>query len=83
VGLGRVTEGIACIRDSVPMFFEMGEPYEAADVLSQLGTIHLRYGDRALARECWVRSVRLLTELGHPDADDVRAKLAALVGAGS
>jgi DNA-binding SARP family transcriptional activator len=83
VGLGRVAEGIACIRDSVSMFFEMGEPYEAADVLAQLGTIHLRYGDRALARECWVRSVRLLTELGHPDADDVRAKLAALVGTGS
>ncbi|MEV6648593.1 BTAD domain-containing putative transcriptional regulator [Amycolatopsis sp. NPDC051371] len=83
VGLGRVDEGIACIRDSVSMFFEMGEQYEAADVLAQLGTIHLRHGDRALARECWVRSVRLLTELGHPDADDVRAKLAALVGAGS
>ncbi len=83
VGLGRVDEGIACIRDSVPMFFEMGEQYEAADVLAQLGTIHLRYGDRAVARECWVRSARLLTELGHPDADDVRAKLAALVGAGS
>lgn len=62
------------------MFFTMGEHYEAADVLSQLGTIHLRQGDGALARECWVRSARLLTELGHPDADDVRAKLAALVG---
>lgn len=83
VGLGRVEEGIACVRDSVSMFFEMGEQYEAADVLAQLGTIHLRHGDRVLARECWVRSVRLLTELGHPDADDVRAKLAALVGAGS
>ncbi|MEU8638426.1 BTAD domain-containing putative transcriptional regulator [Amycolatopsis sp. NPDC048633] len=83
VGLGRVDEGIACIRDSVSMFFERGEQYEAADVLAQLGTIHLRHGDRAVARECWVRSVRLLTELGHPDADDVRAKLAALVGAGS
>ncbi|MFJ9781338.1 AfsR/SARP family transcriptional regulator [Amycolatopsis sp. NPDC101161] len=83
VGLGRVAEGIAVIRESVSMFFEMGEPYEAADVLAQLGAIHLRQGDRALARECWVRSVRLLTELGHPDADDVRAKLAALVGSGS
>ncbi|GLY35503.1 SARP family transcriptional regulator [Amycolatopsis sp. NBRC 101858] len=82
VGLGRVDEGIACVRDSVAMFFEMGEQYEAADVLAQLGTIHLRHGDRAVARECWVRSVRLLTELGHPDADDVRAKLAALVAAG-
>ncbi|MFJ1766733.1 BTAD domain-containing putative transcriptional regulator [Amycolatopsis sp. NPDC088138] len=81
IGLGRLDEGIACIRDSVEMFFAMGEQYEAADVLAQLGTIHLRHGDAAPARECWVRSVRLLTELGHPDADDVRAKLAALVGA--
>ncbi|MEU4251316.1 BTAD domain-containing putative transcriptional regulator [Amycolatopsis sp. NPDC026612] len=79
IGLGRLDEGIACIRDSVEMFFAMGEQYEAADVLSQLGTIHLRHGDAALARECWLRSVRLLTELGHPDADDVRAKLAASV----
>ncbi|MEU7789612.1 BTAD domain-containing putative transcriptional regulator [Amycolatopsis sp. NPDC049159] len=82
IGLGRLDEGIACIRESVSMFFEMGELYEAADVLAQLGTIYSRYGDEALARECWLRSVRLLTELGHPDADDVRAKLAALVSAG-
>jgi DNA-binding SARP family transcriptional activator len=80
VGLGRFEEGIACVRESVEMFFAMGEQYEAADVLAQLGTIHLRQGDRALARACWLRSVRLLTELGHPDVDDVRAKLAALVG---
>ncbi len=83
LGLGRLAEGIACISESVEMFFTMGEHYEAADVLSQLGTIHLRHGDGALARECWVRSARLLTELSHPDADDVRAKLAALVGASS
>ncbi|MGW5746691.1 BTAD domain-containing putative transcriptional regulator [Amycolatopsis sp. NPDC003861] len=83
IGLGRFDEGIACIRDSVAMFFAMDEQYEAADVLAQLGTIHLRHGDAALARECWLRSVRLLTELGHPDADDVRAKLAALVVVGA
>ncbi|WP_410669796.1 AfsR/SARP family transcriptional regulator [Amycolatopsis sp. cmx-4-68] len=83
VGLGRLDEGIACIRDSVEMFLAMGEQYEAADVLAQLGTVHLRSGDTALAREYWLRSVRLLTELGHPDADDVRAKLAALVGSSS
>ncbi|WP_206785288.1 AfsR/SARP family transcriptional regulator [Amycolatopsis sp. MtRt-6] len=82
IGLGRVEEGIACLRDSVEMFFTMGEQYEAADVLAQLGQVYLRYGDAAAARECWLRSVRLLTELGHPDADDVRAKLAALVVVG-
>ncbi|MET8995278.1 BTAD domain-containing putative transcriptional regulator [Amycolatopsis sp. NPDC004169] len=83
IGLGRFEEGIACIHESVEMFFAMDEQYEAADVLAQLGTIHLRHGDAALARECWLRSVRLLTELGHPDADDVRAKLAALVVVGA
>jgi tetratricopeptide (TPR) repeat protein len=83
IGLGRLDEGIACFTDAVRMFFTMGELYEAADVLSQLGAIHLRRGNRELARNCWLRSVRLLTELGHPDADDVRAKLAALVGAAS
>ncbi|SED72457.1 DNA-binding transcriptional activator of the SARP family [Amycolatopsis tolypomycina] len=82
IGLGRVEEGIACLRDSVRMFFSMGEQYEAADVLAQLGQVQLRHGDPAAARECWLRSVRLLTELGHPDADDVRAKLAALVVVG-
>ncbi|GHG16098.1 MULTISPECIES: AfsR/SARP family transcriptional regulator [Amycolatopsis] len=82
IGLGRLEEGIACIRDSVEMFFAMDEQYEAADVLAQLGQVYLRHGDAAQARECWLRSVRLLTELGHPDADDVRAKLAALVVVG-
>ncbi|HET6290377.1 MAG TPA: hypothetical protein VFG15_26960, partial [Amycolatopsis sp.] len=54
--------------------------YEAADVLAQLGGIHLRRGDPPAARACWLRSVRVLTELSHPDAEDVRAKLASLVG---
>ncbi|HKN55264.1 MAG TPA: tetratricopeptide repeat protein, partial [Amycolatopsis sp.] len=83
IGLGRLDEGVACFTEAVRRFFTMGEQYEAADVLAQLGTIHLRNGNRGLARDCWLRSVRLLTELGHPDADDVRAKLAALVGAAS
>lgn len=79
LGLGRHSEGIECMSDAVDMFFAMGEQYEAADVLSQLGSAHLRLGHIAAARDCWLRSVRLLTEIGHPDVDDVRAKLAALV----
>ncbi len=80
VGLGRGGEGIACMRQAVEMFFAHGELYEAADVLAQLGGIQLRLGDPAAARECWLRSVRVLTELSHPDAEDVRTKLASLVG---
>lgn len=79
VGLGRGDEGIACMRRAVEMFFAHGELYEAADVLAQLGGIHLRLGDPSSARDCWLRSVRVLTELAHPDAEDVRTKLASLV----
>ncbi|SEP27173.1 DNA-binding transcriptional activator of the SARP family [Amycolatopsis saalfeldensis] len=79
LGLGRHREGIECMSDAVDMFFAMGEQYEAADVLAQLGSAHLRLGHVAAARDCWLRSVRLLTDIGHPDVDDVRAKLAALV----
>ncbi|MDT8911108.1 BTAD domain-containing putative transcriptional regulator [Amycolatopsis sp. PS_44_ISF1] len=79
LGLGRHGEGIECMSDAVDMFFAMGERYEAGDVLAQLGSAHLRLGHVAAARDCWLRSVRLLTEIGHPDGDDVRAKLAALV----
>lgn len=68
------------MRRAVEMFFAHGELYEAADVLAQLGGIHLRLGDPSSARECWLRSVRVLTELAHPDAEDVRTKLASLVG---
>ncbi|WP_344862648.1 AfsR/SARP family transcriptional regulator [Amycolatopsis ultiminotia] len=80
LGLGRHTEGIECMSEAVDMFFAMGEEYEAADVLSDLGSAHLSQGRPAAARDCWLRAVRLLTTLAHPDADTVRAKLATLVG---
>jgi DNA-binding SARP family transcriptional activator len=83
IGVGRYDEGVACMRLAVEMFFTRGELYEAADVLNQLGVVFLTAGDRSQARDCWLRSARVLTELSHPDAADVRAKLAALVGLAS
>jgi DNA-binding SARP family transcriptional activator len=78
--LGRHDEGISCLSQAVELFFTRGELYEAADALAQLGSMYLRVGDRGKARETWLRAVHVLTELAHPDADDVRAKLTALVG---
>ncbi|MGW4483281.1 BTAD domain-containing putative transcriptional regulator [Amycolatopsis sp. NPDC004368] len=79
LGLGRPAEGIECMSDAVDMFFSLDEHYEAADLLAQLGTAHQRLGHPAAARDCWLRSARLLTALAHPDAATVRAKLAAMV----
>ncbi len=83
IGLGRFADGIACLREAADMFLEFGEQFDAADVFAQLGSQYLRHGDPAQARENWLRSLRLMTELGHPGADEIRAKLAALVGAAS
>ncbi|WP_236808293.1 AfsR/SARP family transcriptional regulator [Amycolatopsis albispora] len=80
LGLGRREEGIACVLQSIEMFTARGELYEAGDVLAQLGTIHLHFGDREQARAYWLRAVHVLTETGHPFAEEVRAKLAGLVG---
>jgi tetratricopeptide (TPR) repeat protein len=79
IGLGRAEEGIRSEERAVEMHFARSELYEAATVLTQLGTNHLRLGSPHLAREHWLRAVRLLTEISHPYAGEVRAKLAALV----
>ncbi|WP_033295379.1 AfsR/SARP family transcriptional regulator [Amycolatopsis jejuensis] len=79
LGLGRHAEGIECLSEAVDMFFAMDEEYEAADALAQLGAAHRRRGRTAAARDCWLRSIRLLTTLDHPDAETVRAQLATLV----
>jgi tetratricopeptide (TPR) repeat protein len=80
VGPGRHEEGVACLRLAIEMFFSRGELYEGADVLAQLGEVFLGLGDVAAARDCWLRAARVLTKLSHPDADDVRVQLGALVG---
>jgi DNA-binding SARP family transcriptional activator len=82
IGLDRHEEGVDCLDLAAEMFFTRGELYQAADVLNELGDVFLRAGDRPRARDCWLRAGRVLTDLSHPDADDVRAKLVSRAGLG-
>ncbi|WP_033341070.1 hypothetical protein [Catenuloplanes japonicus] len=48
-----------------------------ADFLHHLGDAHEADGDRDAARAGWSEAWGILLQLGHPDADGVRAKLDA------
>ncbi len=57
---------------------ETGDRYQQAR--AHTGLAHTRHaaGEHGLARQHWQRALTLYTDLGVPDADDVRAHLAAL-----
>jgi tetratricopeptide (TPR) repeat protein/DNA-binding SARP family transcriptional activator len=57
---------------------ETGDRYQQAR--AHAGLAHTRHaaGEHGLARQNWQHALTLYTELGVPDADDVRAHLAAL-----
>jgi hypothetical protein len=51
--------------------------YCQAGVLLHLGDVHAVAGDQAAARAAWLSAVRILDDLGHAEAAEVRARLAA------
>jgi tetratricopeptide (TPR) repeat protein len=73
--LGNHAEAIACYRAAVDMFRELGARADEATTLTGLGDTHHAAGDTAAARDAWRRALAILDDLGHPDADDVHARL--------
>ena len=78
--LGRHAEAAECYQDALVLYRDLGDRYNEADTLSHLGDTHLPAGDGAVARAAWHRALAILSDLGHPDAADVTAKLTGLDG---
>jgi tetratricopeptide (TPR) repeat protein len=76
--LGRYAEAAVCFRQGVGLVHELGDQYAEAQILVHLGDTHEASGDPGAARGAWTDAVRILTELGHADARDVRAKIDAV-----
>jgi hypothetical protein len=55
----------------------VGDRWGEADTLVNLGDAHDATGASHAARAAWHRALTILDELDHPDANRVRAKLAA------
>lgn len=73
---GHHETAIDCYRQAAVMFGESGNRYEKAVTLTNLGQALHATGDRDAALVTWQDALAILDELDHPEADNVRAKLA-------
>jgi len=58
------------------MFRTLGDRWGEADTLTNLGDIRRAVGELLQAREAWQQALAILDDLKHPDAAEVRARLA-------
>jgi hypothetical protein len=59
---------------------ETGDRPNEAEALTNLGDAHAATGDEAGAHEAWRAALDILDELGHADAELVRARLPGRTG---
>jgi DNA-binding SARP family transcriptional activator len=74
--LGERAQAVECYQRAVALFHRVDHRYPEADSLTRLGEVHHDAGDPAAARDAWQRALEILDEIGHPDADDLRKRLA-------
>jgi tetratricopeptide (TPR) repeat protein/transcriptional regulator with XRE-family HTH domain len=75
--LGNLPEAAACYQRAVSILRESGNRFYEADTLTRLGDTRHTSGDLAQAWEAWQQALAILDDLQHPDAGQVRAKLAS------
>jgi DNA-binding SARP family transcriptional activator/tetratricopeptide (TPR) repeat protein len=75
--LGDAAEAIACYQRALSFHRESGDRDCEASTFNELGDTHQAVGELAQAQEAWRQALAILDDLRHPDADEVRAKLAA------
>jgi tetratricopeptide (TPR) repeat protein len=78
--LGNLRRSIECYRRSLDLYREADDRYDLGRGRRELGDVYAEAGDRDAARDAWQQALHVLDELGHPEADDVRQKLAGLSG---
>ncbi len=75
--LGNLAEAAACYLRALPLHREFGDRFHEADTLTHLGDTRHAAGQLPQALDAWQRALNILNDLRHPDADKVRARLAA------
>jgi tetratricopeptide (TPR) repeat protein/transcriptional regulator with XRE-family HTH domain len=76
--LGHHAEAAACYRRAVELFADLGDHHRKAETLTYAGDAHHASGDVPAARDAWAHALAILEDLHHPEARQVRAKLALL-----
>jgi tetratricopeptide (TPR) repeat protein len=75
--LGDLTEAAACYQRALGLHREFDDRYYEASTLTYLGDTNHTAGESGEARDAWKQALAILDDLRHPDATQVRAKLAA------
>jgi len=75
--LGNLAEAAACYQRALDLHRETRDRYAQADILTHLGDTRHAAGDLARARQTWQQALAILEDIQHPDAGQVRAKLAS------
>jgi DNA-binding SARP family transcriptional activator/tetratricopeptide (TPR) repeat protein len=76
--LGNAPDALACLEESLTSYRRQGDRLAEAEVLTHLAEAEQAHGDADAARGSWQQALVILEDLGHPDADEIRAKLDAL-----
>jgi tetratricopeptide (TPR) repeat protein/transcriptional regulator with XRE-family HTH domain len=76
--LGHHAQAIDCYQHALSLYRDLGSRYLETDTLARLGDTHHTTGNPTAARTAWQHALTILTDLDHPDADQIRAKLADL-----
>jgi DNA-binding SARP family transcriptional activator len=75
--LGNLAEAAACYQRALSLSRESGDRLGEAAALTHLGDTRHAAGELAQARQAWQQALAILEDLQHPDAGQVRAKLAS------
>ncbi|MBP2325937.1 tetratricopeptide (TPR) repeat protein [Kibdelosporangium banguiense] len=73
--LGCNVDAIAWYERSLELYRALNDPYLIANTLSHIGEAYNALGEHEPAVTAWHEALEILDELGHPDADEVRAAL--------
>jgi DNA-binding SARP family transcriptional activator/tetratricopeptide (TPR) repeat protein len=76
--LGHDEQAVCCCQEAIQLYKEFGHRYNEADEFMLLGEMHSAAGQVELARAAWKHAISIFNRLDRPEADAVRAKLAAL-----
>ena len=76
--LGQPADAIVCFQQSLNAFRELGDQASQAEILAHLAAARQADGNTRAARDCLRQALAIFTELKHPDAAQVQAKLMGL-----
>jgi tetratricopeptide (TPR) repeat protein/transcriptional regulator with XRE-family HTH domain len=72
---GRYDDAVDSYQRSVELCRELGDRYHVAEVLTRLADAHVAAGRPTRARAAWLQALTILEAMGHPSAEQVRARL--------